>query len=478
MNDGKSWASGNLPGSADELSVYVEQLRDPYGPNRRRAAVALGKSYDQRVVQPLLEALKSENEGFVRASVILALGAIGGDEAIRALDGHTARGPEEAEALTKALDRIQSSPQSLLWLPSTRLQGVRLEVPEGLERPASRLLLKENFPDATIEQSGLIRLSDSVPAERLAPPPRWVYGLRLLIAERKRITSATDGDILDSLLAEAVGNPYWKQSCQWAEGVAVRYRFAVEGRKISRDEQQSWLRKVRQALDPLGAIDSPSQYSFEVILSWTEDAVRLYFRPSMVKDPRFAYRLADVNASINPIVAANLARLIPWPLPGAIIDPTCGSGTLLFERGIISPLSPLIGIDVSEPAVGVARMNADAGGFASRADLRHANARDPAAWSPCGVVIANLPFGILSGREDKDLEGTYRAILDNANNNLNESGRVVLATANRGGLERATAATRSLQVLAKYRFQSGGVYVHVAVLGRGGASKRTKRSRH
>lgn len=448
----------------DAVSEHLERLGDTTNPSRRQAAVALGKLGDSRAVAPMVELLRSETDASIRASLILALGAIGGEAVAERLGEITPQSPKEADALAKARDRILSIPLAFEWRPQLALDDLRIEVVEGLERPVSRMLLKEGFPETTVERPGLLRFSAPVAAERVTPPPRYAYGVRLLISEAK----ATDDleAVADALLTTAGERPYWNTHCPRPDGTPARYRFGIEGRNLQRDLHQKLLRKIRTSLEPLGAIDSPSHYMFEIILNFSDDKARLYFRPSTFKDPRFAYRLRDVAASMNPVVAATLSRLIPVPLPGAIIDPTCGSGTLLFERGFLSPDSPLIGIDVSPEALQSAQQNAVASEVAGRTELRNANARDSKAWSACSVVIANLPFGLRSGRDDPDLEGTYRAILANAAKTLSGNGRVLMASANRGLFERAITGDAAFRVLAKYRLQSGGLFVHIAILGR------------
>lgn len=348
------------------------------------------------------------------------------------------------------------------WREGAELESAFLEVAEGLERAASRMLVKDGFPDAAAELPGLLRLAGPVAADRLGPPPRYVYTVRLPLAEAGSSALARDGT--GAMVAQACERPYWRTHLDWDEARPAPYRFSIEGRRVTREEHQAWLRALRTGLAPLGAVDEPSAYVFEIILSWRGDQPRLFFRAATGGDPRFRYRVRDVGAGMNPVVAATLARLIPWPLPGAVVDPTCGSGTLLFERGILTPDVPLIGIDISDVALKAAKANGKALGFSERTDFRKANAAERDAWSPCGVVLANLPFGIRTGREDPNLAETYRAILLNAAHHLVPGGRVLLASANRRGLDHAIARS-PLHVFARQRVQSGGLFVHVVVLG-------------
>ena len=106
------------------------------------------------------------------------------------------------------------------------------------------------------------------------------------------------------------------------------------------------------------------------------------------------------------------------------------------------------------------------GGGDAEQILEVADCRDAANWPACSLVVANLPFGIRSGRRDGDLLGLYRAILRNAAAKLEAGGRIVLASANRRALDGAIAAEKRLvTTLARYHYVSGGLMVQVAVLG-------------
>lgn len=450
----------------------ASNLDSPDAGLRRRAAIELGRVGNAQAVEPLIEALRQEQEDLVRASLVLALGALGGAHALTTLAELIPAGRAETAALVKALDRLTGKKRAgVAWREGLNLGDVHLEVPQGLEHPLSRRLVQEGLPKSETVRPGLLRLLQPVPATRLDPPPRYIYNLRLPLAQTE--PGLSDSAAIQILLKRAAETRSWRT---WVapdsadKPIDLPYRLVMEGREPNRTALRSWLDHARAAFAPLGMADSPSAYSCEMVVSWLGPQPTLFFRPRFGVDRRFAYRKRDVNASINPVVAAALVQLIPAPLTGAVLDPTCGSATLLVERALLDKDARLVGIDVSAAALAAARTNLEAAALSGRAILRESDARDPAAWSPCGVLLANLPFGIRSGRDDPDLGQLYRAILVNADTVLGESGRVLLGTANRSSLERAVAAAKVFRILAKYRVQTGGLYVHVVVLGRKAAS--------
>ncbi len=429
---------------------------------RRRAAIRLGECGNAEAAGELLQVLQTESDSAAASSMVLALGSLGGDAVREGLTAHLARSDQEALALAKAMDRLGlSGGAGATWRTGLSLEAVRVEVTEGLERPVSRALDLQGFGATEVDRPGLLRLKKPVAVSRLQPPPRMTYNLRLLLG----VAEAGDSDLaaMGRALEAAVQAQPWTA---WIEdGSVLKYRFSVEGRKPDRRQMRDFLDLARAALAPCGLSDSPSGYNCELVMSWLAPHPTLYFRPRFRPDERFSYRVRDVSASISPVVAAALAQVAPLGLSGDIIDPTCGSGTLLFERGLLSPEARLFGIDVDAGAIAAATANAERAGLAGRLTLQQADARDPSPWRSCGLVLANLPFGIRSGREDRDLKGLYSDILTNAALVLHPSGRVILATANRSALEFALDAHKEFRTLARYRFSSGGIFVQLVVLG-------------
>jgi len=165
---------------------------------------------------------------------------------------------------------------------------------------------------------------------------------------------------------------------------------------------------------------------------------------------RRGYRSAAGSAGLEAPLKENLAAavllLAGWPERSAqgapLVDPLCGSATLLIEAALIaadvapglrrhhhgmvgwrghdsklwdglmaeaeqraaagrSKLPPLLGFDQSEQALGAARKGASAVGFGKHIELRKAAlsaARPPAGCGP-GLVVTNPPYGERLGSE-------------------------------------------------------------------------------
>jgi putative N6-adenine-specific DNA methylase len=155
------------------------------------------------------------------------------------------------------------------------------------------------------------------------------------------------------------------------------------------------------------------------------------------------------EAPLRENLAAGLLRLSGWTPEQPLLDPMCGSGTILIEaigmarnippghkRGFafeklknfdavawkrivaeagaaIRPQAPVrvFGSDLYGDAVERARTNLDAAGFADVASLKQANVLEISAPAEGGVLLANPPYGVRIGEQD-DLTTFYPKLGD------------------------------------------------------------------
>lgn len=96
-------------------------------------------------------------------------------------------------------------------------------------------------------------------------------------------------------------------------------------------------------------------------------------------------RATERQGALRPVVAAAMIRLAGAP-PGRLLDPCCGTGTLLQEG--LSASWETLGADLDPEAVAIARENAP-GAMVDRADVLELP-HDDATFD---AVVSNLPFG-------------------------------------------------------------------------------------
>jgi 23S rRNA G2445 N2-methylase RlmL len=172
-----------------------------------------------------------------------------------------------------------------------------------------------------------------------------------------------------------------------------------------------------------------------------------------------------VGAAINPVLGACLARVVRTGPAASVFDPTCGSATLLIERALLDPQTSLVGLDISPTACAAATTNIVAAGFQARIAVSRGDAADPSTWPICDEVLANLPFGLRTAREDADLEALYRDLLGNLVKQLRSGGRALLYTSHRDLLQPLLEAhIDKLELRRRFRVRSGGLWVDAWLL--------------
>ncbi|MDQ7029981.1 MAG: methyltransferase [Ardenticatenia bacterium] len=156
-------------------------------------------------------------------------------------------------------------------------------------------------------------------------------------------------------------------------------------------------------------------------------------------DRRFP-RVYHHRAALKAVVAYGLLRLAHLErAEGALLDPFCGSGTILLEAAFVMPAYELHGCDVDSRAVEGARQNAALLGLVERVHLRCADALHLAEVYAPGTfeaIITNPPYGVRVGR-GLNFYRFYTRFLAQAHHVLCPDGRLVLLARRRGALNRA-----------------------------------------
>jgi 23S rRNA G2445 N2-methylase RlmL len=446
-------------------------LGDPEPKVRKNAAVGLGRLGAPEAAPALAAALAREEVLWVRPSLALALGRVGGEAAVAALQENAPRSGEESEATRKALERLVPPRGTVGWRPDRApAAAVFASVPPGLEEVTVGEAVERGLPAPQRVAPGLLRFPKRTAPAGLLARLRCAYDVRLLLAQGPALAAAGPRQVterLEALLAECRALADWRR---WLTVSAppLRYRFALPGLRLPKQEFQHALATVRAALARLDLADSPSHYSFQLVVEAAPETTRIWFLPTFEEDVRFAYRQEDVGAAIHPAVGACLARLVRSGDRGLVFDPTCGSATLLVERALLDPDLTLQGIDVSPTAVDAARANVAAAGLTGRIRITRADAGDAASWPAADEVLANLPFGLRSRGQDRDLEQLYASVIAHLARSLRLEGSAVLYSANVGAVEsRLRVLKGRLQVRRRYRVESGGLKVGVWLLAHG-----------
>lgn len=167
-------------------------------------------------------------------------------------------------------------------------------------------------------------------------------------------------------------------------------------------------------------------------------------------------------ASLRPTVARAMC-LLSDPQPGQIVlDPMCGTGTILAERAPGLPEATLIGSDRWPPALEASRQNLSA----VRASLLLANAQClPLADASIDRIITNPPWGrrVGSHRQDRRL---YPRFLAEAVRVLKPGGRLVVLSLERRLMFDCLDLMADLAVVSRTLINIGGMQPSIYLLRR------------
>ena len=344
-----------------------------------------------------------------------------------------------------------------VWSQPNVPNQIVLLVPVGVEVAGIRIARREFGVKFKKLAAGLIvskSCTSQMRKQILDVPPRWTFGSFFLVSKidhREEPSPAVRSRIEDEL-TKAVeqyrlnGLQYWL----WSTDV----------------ESKRYSTSILNDMD-FGLVNNPSNYRITLKLHADKDQIFVLLGRSISVKARFSYRKKDVGASINPVLAAFLVRLLPKSPGGKVIDPVCGSGTLLVERFLYSEESEAIGIDISETAKLAFTQNMHKVSESKDVTFRLADSAHPQFWSSCTSVVCNLPFGIRIKQPPERLKKLYLGILNNALDCISDDGRVLMVSSFKGGLEYAVEATsKRCILLSRYRLEMGGLFYQVIVLKR------------
>ncbi len=180
-------------------------------------------------------------------------------------------------------------------------------------------------------------------------------------------------------------------------------------------------------------------------------------------------RLFQPTAALKPNVAYALLRLAHLDSPPAtVLDPFCGSGTILWEAGHLWPDARLVGNDWDTETLDGARQNAQAQSLNNRVTLFEEdvwNLADTLENRQVDLVVTNPPFGVRLA-SSMDFGPFYRRVLQQLHAVLSPADRVVILILRQSPFNQALRETDTFDVRHVRAIEIGGLYPRVFVLER------------
>jgi len=178
-------------------------------------------------------------------------------------------------------------------------------------------------------------------------------------------------------------------------------------------------------------------------------------------------RLFQPRAALKPNVAYALLRLAHLHAPPAmVLDPFCGSGTILWEAGALWPDAKLIGNDWNKETLAGARENAAAQDITDRVTLYESDVWDLAETMDdrrADLIVTNPPFGVRLG-SSMDFLPFYRGVLQQFHEVVTLNSRVVMLVLRQGPFNKALRESETFHVRHVRVIEIGGLYPRVFVL--------------
>jgi hypothetical protein len=245
--------------------------------------------------------------------------------------------------------------------------------------------------------------------------------------------------------------------------LAQRKRFRIvvtaDGDHFIRQDLHRWLNKK---LKDLGV---PLSDEVEEVL-WVfciDENYYVCLRAYNQNDPPFRRQRVEERAgSLPPTIAASLAFLGNPQPSDVVLDPFCGTGTLLAEMNGYAPAARLFGFDLDRDAIKAASKNlAHLPNLKLRiGDGTHTNL----PGDSIKLFLSNLPFGKQYG-DIKTNPALYGALIEEINRlGINEGWRAVLLTSDIDSLEKVLAAKKNVSCSKRVKIKVRGEWAEIFVL--------------
>ncbi len=442
---------------------------------RKNIARLMGQLLVPADAIPLAEALEHESKRLVIPSMILALGALKTPEAIAALHAYQVKPAQvaaeekhvqaELEALKTVLSAFQELPRHTFKDFSSKMP-LELRCGCGLERALAEELTALDVRDVkpgrvtvVAEKWDDLKVS-RIWREALIPLSR---GVEVAIGNAQAVKAAAVA------IAAAAGHKMLA-ILKDVYGGKTPYAFRIE--LAGQPELTKAVARMIEAVgDGKSLVNVPSNYEAELRIELYKGQATLYLKLFLTPDRRFAYRKAAVPASIHPANAAGVIRLAKPYLKeeATVLDPCCGSGTLLWERAIYGSCRSLIGVDLQRTALQAAADNykaARAGGIRGTRGSCKLICSDFLKYrseQPVDELFANLPFGNRVGSHEENLR-LYKGLAERIPQWVKPGGIAVLYTMEGKLLEQCIYGQSRLKILKRYKVEAGGLEPKVLIV--------------
>ncbi|NJL55583.1 methyltransferase [bacterium] len=364
--------------------VLANSLSDEDWKVRKNAAVSLGKAKQRSTLQAVKQRLEVESDPRVRVSLILSLGHLVGAADTDALNNIILTTESEKSAAQKVTDKLLSMREDTpkIDVETAILPAVECEL--WCRKGVAEILKSEciyRHIDAEIITSDRVRVAGVLSINQL---------LNIRTALFPVLAIEMTGDFADPyhLGRLFVKTDVASEMRRITEGTEVTYRLTFDIVNFPRKRRIEWIERFTAGAQ--GLINRATGYSWDIIVKSTPNTLLFGVRPANVSDNRFSYRKSTIPAALHPTLAAAAAQLVPGKADDIVVDPFCGSGTLLAERAVSAPYARMEGFDINPQAFQAAHANLE--GF-KEIFLRKTSFKTLSKIKDVSLIITNPPYG-------------------------------------------------------------------------------------
>ena len=426
----------------NDFSMFYQLLGAEDPKVRKNVAKILGKLGIGENLDYLYQAYEREDKLFVRSAYL---------EAIRELDyrKYLEQFKERLEVLQKYEPKEEEKKHineeiKLLRELVTAIEGIKRHTFTGYDKVTRIVLLtNRNYQSVTYNQMKSQRakifgagvMARTSQLEEIVPIR--TYTELLFVLEGKNILEVHSQKVKEQAveLANQIVDSPILEFLQERHREPAPFLFRIECKGSMDMKQKSIFTKTMAQVIEEGTKgkleNSTSHYEIEFRLIPNKEGnynflIKLYTLP----DERFSYRKSAISTSINPVNAALAMELAKEYLTeGAqVLDPFCGVGTMLIERGKLLPTGDMYGIDIYGQGIEAARENTALVNM--RINYINCDFFDFTHNYLFDEIVTNMPR-VIGQKSQKEITGIYKEFWKKAKEHLKDGGVLVLFTYDR-----------------------------------------------
>ncbi len=450
----------------DNIDPLIKALKHDDLGIKSRAMVALSKGKIKKAL-PALEDLLKKSFADVQKKVIKTIYKIGGKKAKEILiDNQDEIDPDNKNVLNKYLSQLGYSLRG----------GINKKIKKKLENN----LNIENYKYIGLTIKGLEKQAISAIREKVNIKVLEYFNGKIIFQYKGDIRDLRQIRCLDkvyllmrSLKERQINKPSLKQKLNQIDisfltdlfDAKDKFAFFVNLRNLKTKSIRSHLKKVlKQWLKNKSFVTTSNDYNLEVKTFLNKDKVLIGFNLVDFIDYKRKWRKNLSPTALKPHLSYLLVYLSGISKTDVFLDPMCGSGSIIIERGLVGDYKKIIGSDKDKKVLNKAKKNIK--NIDKGIKLYNWDATNlPLDDNSINKIVVDMPFGIRSGEHNKNVE-LYPKFLKEMKRILKPNSKMVILSQEISLLNKNLNKIGSFKIENKIRINLGGLKPMIFILKR------------